>query len=174
MWSEKIFHETNVADSQKWRKYENVFLESYTILQNSAQGRTGIISIILSILFWFVIGIGVYFVLLGLDIDEINFLNAISIYSLSVIAGALSFIPGGVGIIEGSLGGLLSVQGIELSVAIAVGVIIRFFTLWYTVIVGFFALKLTGGFSLRESDSKDSDDNKNEWRKSWEIKIQFF
>ena len=83
-------------------------------------------------------------------------------YSLSVIAGALSFIPGGVGIIEGSLGGLLSVQGIELSVAIAVGVIIRFFTLWYTVIVGFFALKLTGGFSLRESDSKDSDDNKNE------------
>jgi len=145
-----------------FKKYENVFLESYTILQNSAQGRTGIISIILSILFWFVIGIGVYFVLLGLDIDEINFLNAISIYSLSVIAGALSFIPGGVGIIEGSLGGLLSVQGIELSVAIAVGVIIRFFTLWYTVIVGFFALKLTGGFSLRESDSKDSDDNKNE------------
>ena len=140
-------------------KYENVFLESYTILRNSSQGKTGIVSIVLSILFWFVTGIAVYFVLLGLDIDGINFLNAISIYSLSVIAGALTFIPGGVGVIEGSLGGLLSLQGIELSVAIAVGVIIRFFTLWYTVIVGFFALKFTGGFSLRENDSKDVQDS---------------
>ena len=93
---------------------------------------------------------------MGLDIDGINFLNAISIYSLSAIAGALSFIPGGVGITEGSLGGLLSLQGIELSIAIAVGVIIRFFTMWYSVIVGFFALKLTGGFNVKELDSEGS------------------
>ena len=139
-----------------FRKYENVFLESYKILRKSSQGKTGIVSIILSILFWLVTGVAVYFILLGLDIDGINFLNAISIYSLSAIVGALSFIPGGVGITEGSLGGLLSLQGIELSIAVAVGVIIRFFTMWYSVIVGFIALKLTGGFSVKEIDSEDS------------------
>ena len=139
-----------------FKKYESIFLESYKILRKSSQGKIGIVSIVLSILFWLVTGVAVYFILLGLDIDGINFLNAISIYSLSAIAGALSFIPGGVGITEGSLGGLLSLQGIELSIAIAVGVIIRFFTMWYSVIVGFFALKLTGGFNVKELDSEGS------------------
>ena len=58
--------------------------------------------------------------------------------------------PGGIGITEGSMGGLLSLQGIEFSFALIVAVIIRIFTSWYTVIVGFIALKISGGFSLNE------------------------
>ena len=103
---------------------------------------------ILSLLFWIIQGFAVFFILLALDINDLNFLISISSNSISVLIGALSFVPGGLGVTEGSMAGLLSLQGIELSFALMVGVIIRIFTSWYTVIVGFITLKISGGFSL--------------------------
>jgi len=41
----------------------------------------------------------------------------------------------------------LNLSGINLSVAFALGILIRLFTLWYGVIVGFVALKVNGGLS---------------------------
>jgi uncharacterized membrane protein YbhN (UPF0104 family) len=71
----------------------------------------------------------------------------ISIYSSSLIIGAISFIPGGVGITEGSIAGLLTLGGIELSVALVLGIMIRIFTLWFGVGIGFIFLKLSGGLA---------------------------
>ena len=68
-------------------------------------------------------------------------LSIISSYSSSLIVGALSFIPGGLGVAEGSLIGLFSLQNIDFSEAIVIVVLIRFFTLWFSTIVGFVALK---------------------------------
>ena len=65
----------------------------------------------------------------------------ISIYSSSLIIGAISFIPGGVGITEGSIAGLLTLGGIELSVALVLGIMIRIFTLWFGVGIGFYLFK---------------------------------
>ena len=64
-----------------------------------------------------------------------------SIYSSSLLIGAISFIPGGIGVAEGSIVGLLSVQGINLSDAMVIAVVIRLFTLWISTIVGLVALK---------------------------------
>ena len=95
----------------------------------------------LSIFYWIVIGVAAFFVLQGFGISSISIINMISTYSGSLILGALSFIPGGVGVAEGSLIGLFSVQNIELSEAIVIVVLIRFFTLWFSTITGFIALK---------------------------------
>ena len=57
------------------------------------------------------------------------------------------FRSGGVGVAEGSIAGLLNLSGINLSVALALGILIRIFTLWYGVVAGFVALKISGGLS---------------------------
>ena len=72
----------------------------------------------------------------------------LSIFATSVVLGAITFIPGGIGITEGTLAGLLTTQGIGISTALIVSVMIRVFTLWYGVLVGFFALKFAGAFNI--------------------------
>ena len=133
-------------------KYQKNFLESYSVLRNSLKTKIGLKSGILSFIFWVIQGIAVYFILLALGINELNFLIATSANAISVLIGALSFVPGGLGVTEASMGGLLSLQGIEISFALITAVIIRIFTSWYTVVAGFIALKFSGGFSLNEQN----------------------
>ena len=130
-------------------KYQNNFLESHIILRDSLKTKIGLKAGILSLLFWIIQGFAALFILWALEINNLNFLMSISSNSISVLIGALSFVPGGLGVTEGSMASLLSLQGIEFSFALIVGVIIRIFTSWYTVIVGLIALKISSGFSLK-------------------------
>jgi len=59
----------------------------------------------------------------------------------------------GVGVVEGSLVSFFSLQGIDISLSLTLVVVIRLFTRWYGVVVGFFALKFSGGLSLDENTS---------------------
>lgn len=118
---------------------------SHDVIQLSIKGKTFVASTILSIVYWMLLGSAAYLTLIALGIDTIGILNMISIYSSSLILGAISLIPGGIGVAEGSIAGLLTLGGIDISVAFVLGVLIRIFTLWYAVLVGFLALKLSGG-----------------------------
>lgn len=118
---------------------------SHDSIQRSIKGRTFFISIALSIIYWFLLGASAYLTLLSLGIDTIGVLNMISIYSSSLILSAVSLIPGGVGIAEGSIAGLLTLGGVDISIAFVLGILIRIFTLWYAVLVGFITLKINGG-----------------------------
>jgi uncharacterized protein (TIRG00374 family) len=102
------------------------------------------------VIYWLIESIGVYFVIVSFGFDSINYFDVVSIYSSSLILGAASFIPGGIGVTEGSLIGLLNYQGIPLSTSFVLVVFIRFFTLWYSVIVGFIAFKFSRGFSMNK------------------------
>ena len=121
--------------------------ESYDVVRTSTRGKVAIISSLLSVAHWLIISLAVYFVIVSFGIDTVNYPSVVSTYSSSLILGAVTLIPGGIGVAEGSLVGLFSLQGIEVSVALALVVLIRIFTLWYTVAVGFIALKLSGGLS---------------------------
>ena len=125
------------------------FYESYEIIRSSSRGKIVFLASSCTVIYWFLESLGVYFILLAFGIDSIHYLNVVSTYVSSLILGAFSFIPGGIGVTEGSLAGLLSLQGIEISNVFALVVLIRIFTLWYSVSVGFVALKLSGGFSIQ-------------------------
>ena len=135
----------------KW-KYTSRFLsplsESYEIIRASSRGKIVITATLFTIIYWLVESIGVYFVLIGYGIEGMSYVNVVSTYVTSLILGAASLIPAGLGVTEGSLVGLFSYQNIELSEVFGLVVIIRLFTLWYSVIIGFIALKLSGGFSI--------------------------
>tara|TARA_Y100001949_G_scaffold32350_1_gene25447 strand:- start:25 stop:231 length:207 start_codon:yes stop_codon:yes gene_type:complete len=62
-----------------------------------------------------------------------------------------NFIPRGIGITDGALAGLLTTQGIDISTALILSVMIRVLTLWFSVCVGFIALKFTGGLSFKQN-----------------------
>ena len=136
-----------VTKTKFFSKYSENISDSYEIVRNSTTPRISSISFGLSILYWIIISIAVHFILLSFGIDSINILKTISIYSSSVIIGAISFIPGGLGITEGSLIGLFSLEGIDISLALILSVMIRILTMWYSVSIGFICLKFTGGLS---------------------------
>ena len=119
----------------------------YESIQPSLNPKIFLSSTLLSIIYWMLIGTSSYFVLLALEINTINYFHMISIYSSSIIIGAVTLIPGGVGVAEGSITGLLSLGGVEISIAFVIGILVRVFTLWYGVIIGFILLKINGGIN---------------------------
>ena len=122
--------------------------ESYEVIRNSTRGKIVILASLLSVAYWLITSLAVYFVLLAFGIN-LNYLSVVSTFTASLILGAASFIPGGIGVAEGSLVGLFSLQGIAVSSSLILVILIRIFTLWYGVTIGFIALKLSGVFSIK-------------------------
>jgi len=156
LFSSKLTFDKSITLLSKFKFTKNIIeplSKSHEILKNSTKTRIFTYSIILSVLYWLAISIAVFFILKSLSIDSLGFAEIASTYASSLFLGALSFLPGGLGITEGSFAGLLNLQGISLSMAIVTVIIVRLFTLWFSVVIGFIALKLVGGFSIKSTNS---------------------
>ncbi len=79
--------------------------------------------------------IGFYYVLKGLGIDVVV-ATATFIYAFATIFGAVTLLPGGIGTTEGSVTGLLVLQGVSVIDAAASTFVIRACTLWFAVAIG--------------------------------------
>ncbi|MGB4441737.1 MAG: lysylphosphatidylglycerol synthase domain-containing protein, partial [Coriobacteriia bacterium] len=67
-------------------------------------------------------------------------LAEVSVYGVATIAGAFSFLPGGIGLTEASMAGILMAAGMGASAASAATLVTRVATLWWSVGVGWVAL----------------------------------
>ena len=155
LFSSKITFDKSIIILSKFKftkKFTEPLSKSHEILRTSTKIKILTPSIILSVLYWFTISLAVFFVLKALSIDSLGFAEIASTYASSLFLGALSFLPGGLGIAEASFTGLLNLQGISLSMAVVIVIIVRLFTLWFNVVIGFIALKLVGGFSVKSSN----------------------
>lgn len=77
---------------------------------------------------------------------QIDIALAMAIYAASTIAGALSFLPGGLGVTEGGMAILLVQTGrIEQAVAVAATLLVRLATLWFGVMLGIVLLAVARG-----------------------------
>ena len=122
-------------------KFSVSLKDSHEIIRKSSNLKTVCSCSALTILFRLIEGIGIILILFAIGID-FEFFHLVAIYSTSVILGAISMSPGGLGVTEGSFAGLLALYGFELQTTLVLAIIIRFFTLWFGVIVGFISLKL--------------------------------
>ena len=138
------------------RKFTSKFVtplsSSYDSIKDGSRGRILLFSSGLSVIFWFIESVTVFLILMAFGINDIEFLKVIPTYTTSILLGILSFLPLGVGVVEGSLVGFFSLLGIETSLAFTVVIIIRLFTRWYPVSFGFIMLKISGGLKLRETN----------------------
>ncbi|MDP2621249.1 MAG: lysylphosphatidylglycerol synthase transmembrane domain-containing protein [Hyphomicrobiales bacterium] len=98
----------------------------------------------LGLIGWGVEGCALHLILAGLGAD-VSWPVAVGVYSLAILAGALSFIPGGLGSTEAVMGGSLILLGVDAGTAVAAMLICRLVTLWFAVTIGLvFVLVLEG------------------------------
>ena len=144
-----------VTKTKFFSKYVENISELDKIVQKSTNVKVATICILLAVTYWFIVSTAVYYTLIGFDINILDYLKVLSIYATSILLGAISFIPGGVGITEGALAGLFTLEGIDVSTALILSVIIRIFVLWYSVSIGFISLKFTSAFSSNKDFLKE-------------------
>ena len=89
---------------------------------------------------WFCECLAAYICVRGLRLD-LSLADTVVVFSLGSLAGALSFLPGGLGVAETSMTGLIRVLGdVSKAGAAAATVLIRLATLWFAVALGVLGL----------------------------------
>jgi len=90
----------------------------------------------LSAVSWFFECLAAYVCVRGLKLD-LGLDDTVLVFALGSLAGALSFLPGGLGVAETSMTGLIQVLGdASRAAAVAATVLIRLATLWFAVVLG--------------------------------------
>ena len=157
--SRKAFNK--IASLLEKRRFTSKFVEplssSYDAIKNGIRGPISLYASCLSVLFWLMEAISVYFILLAFGVEVIGFLTIISTYTTSIMLGILSLLPIGLGVVEGTLTSFFTIHGIDISLALTIVIVIRLFTRWYAVSFGFIALKLSGGLT----NNQEPDDLKS-------------
>ncbi len=99
--------------------------------------RLGLLSAI-SVLGWGLECVGYWLILNAFPGVEASLRLCVFLWSATTLLGALSFLPGGLGATEGSLGLLVArfAVGVSGSIALASTLLIRLCTLWYGELVG--------------------------------------
>lgn len=106
--------------------------------------RPGLLAVasLISVVAWGAEALAFHWLLGWLD-AEVSLAFAIFVYALSMLAGALSFLPGGLGGAEAVMVSLLVLKGLTMPLAIAATIFIRLATLWFAVMLGLVALILS-------------------------------
>ena len=84
-----------------------------------------------------------FFYIMHLLGSDMSLQTALFIYAFSMMVGALSFLPGGLGGAEATMVALLILNDVAQPQAVAATVLIRLATLWFAVGLGIVALMLT-------------------------------
>jgi len=103
--------------------------------------RSLLFAVGIGVISWGFEGFVVYLAVIALG-GEISLLASFFAVSFSSLLGALSFLPGGLGVAEGSIMAILLLTGISSEIAAAATIITRFSTLWLGVLIGIAGLAL--------------------------------
>jgi uncharacterized protein (TIRG00374 family) len=140
-----------ITKTKFFSKYVDNMSEFHAIIQKSTNVKAATVCILLGVTYWFIISTAAYYILIAFDVNILDYLTVLAIYTTSILLGAISFVPAGIGVTEGSIAGLFTLNGIDISTALILSVMIRILTLWFSVCVGFISLKFTGWFSFRKN-----------------------
>jgi uncharacterized protein (TIRG00374 family) len=113
---------------------------AYDSIYRMVRPKELIIALLLSVIAWFFECFGFYVVINSFGIANlihIDIFVATFIYGFATIAGAVTMLPGGLGVTDASIPFLLILlKGIPKNIAVASSLIIRIATLWFAVMVG--------------------------------------
>lgn len=123
------------------RKYIHNIHSAYESSYQLLKIKPLILMTLVSLISWGFECWGYYIILLNFNVD-FGLLWASFSYSFSTIVGAISMLPGGLGLTEGSLTFLLVKKKIPVDISVATTFIVRVVTLWFAVIVGIVSLTI--------------------------------
>ena len=102
--------------------------------------RPLLVATVISFLAWGLEILAVYLCVIGIGVD-MPFLVVVFIFAVSSLGGALSMVPGGIGVAEAGLaGGFRFYAGLSGGLAGALTLLIRLATLWFATFVGIVGL----------------------------------
>ena len=107
------------------------YISSYQLLKL----KPLLLMTLVSLIAWGFECLGYYLILLNFHVD-FGLIWASFSYSFATIVGAISMLPGGLWVTEGSLTFMLIQENISKNVAVATTFIVRVVTLWFAVFVG--------------------------------------
>lgn len=123
-------------------RFFSKFANNFTTLYESAyilfDLKNLLIAISISIISWFFECLALFFVLKGFGTDA-SLLVSTFAFSFSTVMGAVSMIPGGLGVTEGGIIALLMVAGISKEFAVGAA-LFRLCMLWFGMLIGVVAL----------------------------------
>jgi uncharacterized protein (TIRG00374 family) len=116
--------------------------EAYDTTAALLRPRPLVLGVLLSVGSWFFECAAFWAVVHGFPAAAVNLQAATFIYASMTVAGALSFLPGGLGVTEAGMLAMLSElgSGCGRSVSAAATFVTRLCTLWFAVVVGLAAL----------------------------------
>jgi uncharacterized membrane protein YbhN (UPF0104 family) len=113
-----------------------------------------LLAVVLAVACWYCECLGFWLIVRGFPGAHIDLFAATFIYAAMTLAGAMSFLPGGLGVTEAGMLALLGkfASGAGRGVALAATFLTRLATLWFAVVIGLGALVL---FARRKHVSVD-------------------
>lgn len=96
------------------------------------------IGLVLGLAAWSLQGVAFYYLIQVIGFDA-SLPLAMGVYAISLLAGALSMIPGGIGATEAAMALLLAAAGAGPQIAVVIPLISRLSTLWFAVGLGLMA-----------------------------------
>ena len=98
------------------------------------------IGLLLGLLAWGAEGLGLMVIGTISPAFHMDWATAVGIYSVAIIVGAVSFLPGGLGSTEAVMIAMLATRGYTMSDAILLTFVCRLLTLWFAVLIGWIAV----------------------------------
>jgi uncharacterized protein (TIRG00374 family) len=123
------------------KKYIHNIHSAYESSYRLLKMKPLILMTLLSLVSWGFECWGYYIILVNFGVD-FGLLWASFSYSFSTIVGAISMLPGGLGLTEGSLTFLLVQKKVAVDISVATTFIVRVVTLWFAVLVGIVSLTI--------------------------------
>jgi uncharacterized protein (TIRG00374 family) len=121
---------------KRFGKYAMNLHLMHETLDKTMEPATFISLSLLNGLAWFFECLGLYYVIMGFG-QSLDIALSTFIFSFSSLVGGVSMIPGGIGVAEASISGLLMLNNISPELAIGIALVLRLGSFWYGAILGF-------------------------------------
>ncbi len=124
-----------------FKKLDSNVEEIYDSVQKLMKKKLFLFGFSISTLTHLLHTVAVYFLILGLG-AVISFEEIMVIFPAALFIAAISFIPAGIGILEGGMIGLLTLYGVQYEIAIATTILIRIVGIGILTVIGLYFLKI--------------------------------
>lgn len=139
------------------RKYTEKMLTAYESTYVLLRPRPLLYMSAVSIVSWSFECLAYYLIVINFQTD-VTYFFASFIYAFSTIAGAVSMLPGGLGVTDGSMTYLLVHNGIKSNIAVSATFVARIVTLWFAVIIGIVSITVYQKWfgAIKEDDKAET------------------
>jgi uncharacterized protein (TIRG00374 family) len=134
--SKSISSKVKTVLEKRFTKYTNDMQLMHETMNKTMEPKIFVSLSLLNVLAWFFECMGLYYVIIGFG-QSMSIPLSIFIFSFSSLVGGVSMVPGGIGVAEAGITGLLILNGIPPALSVGIALVLRLGSFWYGAILGF-------------------------------------